>query len=179
MPGQIIILHGPSSSGKSTTAKALQELAELPFWHLSIDHLRDAGVLPDARLRRGDFQWSQMRDAFFDGFHRSLAAYANAGNNLIVEHILDGPGWVSDLKRLLHPYDVFFVGLHCNLAELQSREAARGDRPIGSAELDFRSVHNGRIYDLEIDSGRVSAAENAERILLAWQSQTRASEFAR
>ena len=47
---QIIFLHGASSSGKSTIAKALQACIEKPFWHISIDHLRDAGVLPTERM---------------------------------------------------------------------------------------------------------------------------------
>lgn len=178
MSGQIIILHGPSSSGKSTTAKALQDLIERPFWHISIDHLRDSGVLPDQRIKQGDFDWSGMRAAFFDGFHRSLAAYASAGNNLIVEHILDDPAWVGDLKTLLKPFDVLFVGLHCDLDELRRRESRRGNRPIGSAEQDFHAVHVGRIYDLEIDSGTGDACDNAHLILTAWRSKTRTSEFA-
>lgn len=127
--GQIILLHGPSSSGKSTTAAALRRAIDRPFWHISIDHLRDAGVLPDDRLKSGDFLWSHMRKPFFDGFHRSLPAYAGAGNNLIVEHILDTPGWADDLKTLLAPFDVFFVGVRCSLAVLQRRERTRGDRP--------------------------------------------------
>lgn len=178
MYGQIIILHGPSSSGKSTTAKALQQMIELPFWHVSVDHLRDAGMLPNVRLNNGDFDWSDMRAPFFNGFHKSLAAYAETGNNLIVEHILDSPEWITDLKNLLSPFDVLFVGLHCDLDELQRREAKRGDRPIGSAEQDYRSVHNGRRYDLEIDSRTESASENAQRILTAWRSNIRSSEFA-
>ncbi|WP_171181376.1 chloramphenicol phosphotransferase CPT family protein [Ruegeria sp. HKCCD8929] len=178
MNGQIIILHGPSSSGKSTTAAALQEIIELPFWHISIDHLRDAGVLPVNRLNRKDFAWSDMRKPFFDGFHKSLAAYAEAGNNLIVEHIFDTPEWVDDLKNLLAPYDVYFVGFYCDLDELRWREAERGDRPTGSAEQDHGTVHKGRNYDIEID-GQKSPALNAQQILMAWRSGIRSSEFAK
>ena len=118
-----------------------------------------------------------MRKPFFDGFHRSLAAYAAAGNNLIIEHILDTPTWVDDLKRLLAPYDVFFVGLHCQLEELQRRETLRRDRPIGSAAQDFHTVHSGRVYDIEVDS-QEPVKRNAERILDLWRSGKRTSEFA-
>ncbi|MBD3664044.1 AAA family ATPase [Sulfitobacter sp. TSTF-M16] len=176
MHGHIIILNGPSSSGKSTTAAALQDLAAVPFWHISIDHLRDSGVLPNRRMDRGDFVWSDLRKPFFDGFHRSLEAYARAGNNLIIEHILDDPDWIDDLKRLLAPFDVVFVGLHCNVAELQRRERDRGDRPIGSAARDFHTVHEGRVYDIEID-GQKEAARNARLILDVWRSGNRTSEF--
>lgn len=177
MSAQIIFLHGPSSSGKSTTAKAIQGMAELPFWHISIDHLRDSGVLPSERIQRRDFLWSDMRKPFFDGFHASLAAYAKSGNNLIVEHILDAPEWVSDLQRLLAPFDVLFVGLHCPLDALKARELARGDRPVGSAEQDFHTVHAGRVYDIEVN-GEDDPVENAQIILECWRSGLRKSEFA-
>ena len=175
-PASIIFLHGASSSGKSTLARALQQRIELPFWHISIDHLRDAGVLPLARVQSGEFNWKLMRGPFFDGFHHSLAAYAAAGNNLIVEHILDTPGWQTELAALLAPFDVYFVALHCPLAELQRREAARGDRPPGSAAEDFRSIHVGRRYDLELDTLDGTEA-NIARILTGWSAERPASQF--
>jgi chloramphenicol 3-O phosphotransferase len=174
---KIIFLHGASSSGKSTLARALQASLDEPFWHVSIDHIRDAGVLPSARISSGDFKWSSMRASFFNGFHGSLAAYAHAGNNLIVEHILDTEGWLDDLVVLLAPFDVFFVGLHCPVAELTRRETARGDRPIGSAEQDERTIHRGLRYDFEIQS-ELPAAENADRVLTAWKARRSPSAFA-
>lgn len=52
METQIIFFHGASSRGKSTLARELQAKIEKPFWHISIDHLRDAGVLPLALQNR-------------------------------------------------------------------------------------------------------------------------------
>ena len=63
--GKIIFLNGASSSGKTSIAKLLQQKIEQPFWHISIDHLRDAGVLPLDRIRSGEFEWSKMREVFF------------------------------------------------------------------------------------------------------------------
>ena len=174
----IIFLHGASSSGKSTLARALRAKIDLPFWHISIDHLRDSGVLPTERYDRGDFSWSASRAAFFDGFHSSLGAYADAGNNLIVEHILDTQGWAGDLHRHFAPHDVLFVALHCPLALLIEREGARGDRPAGSAERDFRTIHQDRAYDLELNSEDGTDA-NVKKVLDAWRSGRRVSEFAR
>lgn len=178
MTSKVIILHGPSSSGKSTIGKRLQQEIELPFWRLLIDVLRDGGVLPTERLAQRNFHWSDLKAPFFDGFHRSLSAYASAGNHLIVEHIFDNAQWVSDLKTLLGPYDVFFVGLHCGINELRRRETLRADRPIGSAEEDYHSVHKGRTYDVEVNSEK-SCEENTAVILQAWRSGLRRSEFAR
>ncbi|HEV7345592.1 MAG TPA: AAA family ATPase [Devosia sp.] len=175
-PASIIFLHGASSSGKTTLARALQDCIELPFWHISIDHLRDAGVLPSARIQSGAFNWKTMRKPFFDGFHSSLAAYAAAGNNLIVEHILDTPGWQGELAEMLAPFDVYFVGLHCPLDELKRREAARGDRPPGSAEQDFRTIHVGRNYDLELETLDGCEA-NVAAILAGWRDDRPRSRF--
>jgi chloramphenicol 3-O phosphotransferase len=163
----VIFLHGASSSGKSTLARALQAKLEQPFWHYSIDHLRDSGVLPSARIANGEFSWRQMRAGFFDGFHRSVAAFADAGNNIILEHILDTPGWREQLARLLAPHDVLFVGLHVSVDELNRREKARGNRPPGSAEADYHSIHRGLKYDLEVRTDADLEA-NVAAILAAW-----------
>ncbi|HEY9212596.1 MAG TPA: chloramphenicol phosphotransferase [Ancylobacter sp.] len=174
---QIIFLHGASSSGKSTIARALQARIEKPFWHISIDHLRDAGVLPTERFRSGEFPWGDARKAFFDGFHGSLGAYADAGNDLILEHILDTDGWLETLSSLLSAHDVFFVAVHCPLNVLIERETERGDRPLGSAKRDFETIHRGKFYDIELNTGD-PLDDNVERILTAWRSKNRSSSFA-
>ncbi|MBN9334037.1 AAA family ATPase [Devosia sp.] len=172
----IIFLHGASSSGKSTLARMVQDRIERPFWHISIDHLRDSGVLPLGRVKAGDFRWRDMRAPFFAGYHASLAAYAGAGNNLILEHILDTPGWQGELARLFAPFDVLFVALHCPVDELRRREQARGDRPVGSAEQDALTIHEGRRYDLELQTGD-GVEENVARVLAAWRGERVGSRF--
>lgn len=173
----VIFLHGASSSGKSTIAKALQSCIEKPFWHISIDHLRDAGVLPTGRFKNGDFRWTDVRTAFFDGFHRSLKAYADAGNDLILEHILDTEGWLETLTSLLAHHDVFFAAVHCPLELLIKREAVRGDRPVGSAKQDFETIHVGKTYDIELQS-EDGAEANVDKLLGAWRNGRRSSSFA-
>ncbi len=175
-PGRIILLNGASSSGKSSLARAVQARIEEPFWHISIDHLRDAGVLPTTRIRSGEFQWSTMRDAFFEGFEQSLLAYVRCGNNLIVEHIMESRDWLLRLVRLLEAQDVFFVGLHCDLAELERREIARGDRKVGDARRDFHLIHSYCRYDAELDSA-VPPELNADRLIAAWRRRTTPSAF--
>ncbi len=150
--GKIIILNGASSSGKSTLAKALQNSLDEPFWHFSIDHLREANVLPDSRIEQGEFHWRDIRESFFEGFHACLPALAQAGNNLIVEHIIETKAWRDRLLRQLAGYDLFFVGVHCPLDELERRERERQDRPIGDAKRDFVTIHEHCQYDLEVDS---------------------------
>ncbi len=178
MPGKIILLNGASSSGKSTLAAALQAALAEPFWHFSIDHLNAARVLPTARIASGEFPWPGLRPQFFDGFHRCLPALADAGNNLIVEHIVETQPWMRRLLVLLGHLDVFFVGLRCPLEELERRESARGDRRIGEARADFHTAHAFCTYDLEIDSTQPVEA-NVSTVISAWARRRRPSAFDR
>jgi chloramphenicol 3-O phosphotransferase len=169
--GKIILINGASSSGKSTLARALQARLEEPFWHYSIDHLRVAGVLPMERIRAGDFEWTSMRPIFFEGFHHSLAAFAGAGNNLIVEHIVETEAWLNRLLDLLAPFDVFFIGLHCPLPELLRREARRRDKRRDEAAADYEVVHKYCLYDLELTTTR-PVEQLVELALSAWMKRT-------
>lgn len=174
MPGHIILLNGASSAGKSTLAQALQQRLPLPFWHWSIDHLRAARVLPQARIDSGEFPWQGMREAFFEGFHRSIPALAATGNHLIVEHIVETRAWMNRLLRLLAGFDVYYVGVHCALDELERRERARGDRRIGEARADFEVTHTFGHYDVECDSAEGVEAM-AERVVTGWTNRGHAA----
>ena len=172
MAGKIIFVNGASSSGKSTLCAALQAVLPEPFWHFSIDHIRDAGILPMERIRHGDFNWQEMRPAFFDGFHRCLPALAGAGNNLVVEYVVETEAVFHDILHLLRPFDVFFVGVHCPLDELERREAARGDRRIGSARQDYETTHQFITYDVEVFSENALTG-NVAALIAAWERRTK------
>lgn len=174
-PGPLIFLHGASSAGKTTLARAVLGQADRPFWHLSIDHLRDSGVW-DMPVLRQRARWRDHRAPYFDGFHAALAAILQCGNAVLLEHILETPGWHADLQRRLSGLDVFFVALHTPRAVLERRETIRGDRPAGSALADFDSVHVGRRYDLELD-GTAPARDNARILLDAWALRAGPSQF--
>lgn len=156
---QIIFLHGASSSGKSTLASALLSLSDRPYLHLSIDHLRDSGAWDPARYE----DWRAARTAFFDGFHAAVAAFANCGNDIILEHILDTEGWHRQLKDLLCRHDIVFAGLHTDLKTLEIREEARGDRRPGSAATDEATIHKALRYDIVLD-GTENPVTNARNI---------------
>ena len=176
--GKIILINGASSSGKSTLARQLQQTLPIPFWHFSFDHLRDSNALPMARVRSGEFDWSAMRPAVFDGFHGCLPVLAEAGNNLIVDHIIENEIWMWDLVKLLVGLDVFFVGVHCPLPELERRERERGNRRVGEARTDYQIVHGFAEYDLEIDSMQ-PCQTNVNTLIDAWECRQPPSAFER
>jgi chloramphenicol 3-O phosphotransferase len=98
------------------------------------------------------------------GFHRSLAAMAAAGNDIVVDHVLSESWRLLDCLTVLRPEDVLFVGIHCPLDELARRELARGDRPPGLAAHQYHLVHGHGDYDFECDTSAASPRECADRI---------------
>ncbi len=164
MNGRIILLNGTSSAGKSTLAQALRAALEPSFCYYASDQLAETGFRPIASQAR-----SEGRTQFFNGFHRSIAAFASAGNDLLVEHIIEEQSWAHDLRRLLVPFDVFWIGVHAPLEEIERREQARGDRTLGEGRYHLKTHHFCR-YDLEVDSSYPLAA-NVTQIVKAWQTR--------
>jgi chloramphenicol 3-O phosphotransferase len=162
---RIIFINGTSSSGKTTIARELQKRILEPFCYYASDQLADQGFRP----RTGLASPPSERQRFFDGFHRSIAAFGEAGNDLIVEHIVEEQSWADDLTRLLSPFDVFWVGVHAPVEELDRREEARGDRRPGEARFHLKT-HLYLRYDLGVDSTRPLDSV-LEQILSAWRAR--------
>ena len=159
--GRIIFLNGTSSSGKSSIARELLAILDDGVWfHMAVDGFnamrskREFGAKElDAALRR-----TRM------GFHRSIAAMAAVGNDIVVDHVLSEPWRLLDCLTVLPPENVLFVGVHCPLDVLARREAARGDRAPGAAAHQYDLVHAHGVYDLECDTSTASPRECAQRI---------------
>lgn len=173
-PGKIIIINGPSSSGKTTLALALQKQLEIPFIRFSFDLFIEHKAFPSEQIKNGSFSWKAMRPSVFRGLHQCLPALATAGNNIIFDHIIETKEWLHQLISLIAELDVFFVGLHCSLPELERREIQRGDRHKGEAYRDFQSVHSITSYDLELDSEN-QLDDNVTLLIQAWKERNRPS----
>ncbi len=164
----IILLNGTSSAGKTSIAKALQKIMEAPYLHVPIDSFGEMAPGPEKLGEPGSRQWQSVFNRVLSGFHHSLAALADAGSNLIVDHILVQGGepqnWLEECLDQIAPFNTYLVGVHCPLEELRRREMARGDRGLGLAERQFSQVHQHGVYDLEVDTSLLSAEECALQI---------------
>lgn len=169
-PGKILMINGTSSSGKTTLVEALRYALGEPFCYYAADQLAGAGF----RSRIDYTSPPSERQRFFDGFHRSIAAFAESGNNLIVEHIVEEQEWADQLTALLAPFDVFWIGVHAPIAELERRESKRQDRAVGEARYHLKT-HQFVRYDLEIDSTR-PAKELIPEIVAAWRERWKRPE---
>ena len=172
--GKIIVINGPSSSGKSTLALALQKHLDVPFIRFSFDLFLDHQSLPIEQIRNGKFPWDSMRPSVFRGIHQCVPALVTAGNNIIFDHIIETKAGLHELISLISELDVYFVGLHCSLEELERRETLRGDRRKGEARMDFETVHRITSYDLELNS-ESALEENVALLIQAWKERQRPS----
>jgi len=164
--GSIILVNGTSSAGKSTLCRALRNTLPLPFWHFSSDQLIIANMRPDERIAAKDFSWHEMRPHFFDGFHRMIPAFAAAGNNLLVEHIVEEKEWATTLFASLENFDVFIVSVRSSKETMVKREKARQDVTEGEA-LYHMKTYDYIEHDVEVD-GSVDADTNAIWITKLW-----------
>ena len=152
----------------------MQKQLDLPFIRFSFDLFLDHKALPSEGIKSGRYSWEGMRPSIFRGLHQCLPALATAGNNVIFDHIIETKAWLYELVSLVSQLDVFFVGVHCSLPELERREIQRGDRRPGEARQDFEAVHSIPTYDLEIDSEQ-PLEENVSLLIQVWKERKRPS----
>jgi chloramphenicol 3-O phosphotransferase len=184
----VIVLNGPSSSGKTTLAQALQDVLEdtwlvfgidtligsLPLSLLDIhrdatigahprEHLvRDGGISFDAvgAITVGA-EFRRLESAWLGG----LATVAGQGVHFILDEVfLDGAPSQVRLRQALAGHRVAWIGVTCDLDVLAQRERDRGDRVVGEAEQQWRRVHDGVHYDLVVDTTSRPADDVAREI---------------
>ena len=147
--GFIILLNGVSSSGKTSLAKGLlQQLDD--YFHLSLD---DFDKLIEIMEDRDKNRLIPVATEEF--YHRTIAMFADKGINLIIDHILVDELVQRDCLEVLIDYPVLFIGVHCDVEELDRREYQRGDRNIGQGRSQLTFVHTNEIYDISINTSQL------------------------
>jgi len=179
MPRRLVLLHGTSSSGKPTVARAIQRLSDEPWVYLGIDTFWNAvderWMEHGARAVDG-FLWTT--DATIvpgpagrrlaAGMRAAVAALAKAGNDVLVDDVFLDHAWLDDWRRLLVDLEWVLVGVLAPLHVLEEREAARGNRIAGEARAQVGVIHQGIQYDLTVDTSQLSPEEAARVILAAF-----------
>jgi chloramphenicol 3-O phosphotransferase len=173
----IVLLNGVGSAGKSSIARALQEITGEPFLHVQMDDF--FGMLPAALQDHPDgFSFEPGEEhgrpvvaihaglvgrRLMLGMRRAIAAMAAEGNDLIVDDVLLGSE-IDDYRELLGGHRLHVVGVFALLDVLEERERQRGDRMPGLARWQHDRVHQGIDYDLRLETDSATPQECAERI---------------
>jgi len=178
---RIVLLNGVGSAGKGSIAKALQQIASEPFLHVEMDAFLD--MLPPASWDHPEglrfetleqdgkpaiaIHSGPVVERALDGMRRAVAAMAAAGNNLIVDEVMEHET-MAEYVRLLRDFKLYRVGVFASLEALEARERRRGDRLVGLARWQYPRIHAGQSYDLEIDTSTATPAQCAEKIKAAF-----------
>jgi chloramphenicol 3-O phosphotransferase len=173
MAYDVVMLNGASSAGKSSLARALQELIPEPWLTFGIDTLITAmpfkltgapeGLVfhDDGRIDVGPTFAALEAD-----WRRAIGAMARGGMKIIVDEVMlrggaDQISWRAALKGL----SVLWVGVRCDVSVATAREKARGDRVVGMSATQAELAHAGIVYDIEVDTTQTPAGDCARSIL--------------
>jgi chloramphenicol 3-O phosphotransferase len=190
-PGQVVMLFGTSSAGKTTTATALQSCFE--------EHHLLVGF--DIFLRMVDSRWGGHGPYSSEGFrydestidssgevvstiscgpvgkrilhgtHRAVAALAWSGNNVIVDEMLLDGTVLTDWRTALDGLRVFVVQVRAPIDVLVARERERRQRlGLARGHLDINSLVS---YDVAVDTSTKTPEECAIVIVSAIASSER------
>jgi chloramphenicol 3-O phosphotransferase len=186
----LILLNGSTSAGKTAVCKALQEILPAGYLHFSVDdvfpwtpprwHGSGEGFrmehLPGGEL--AIFTGPEGR-RIMRGWRHMVRAALDQGLRAVVDEVFLEDGDLAEWAAAMRGRDVLFVGVRCELSELQRRERARGDRGVGQALWQHARVHAQGLYDVEVDTTSTSAEACAQFLLDALPTRPRPSAFER
>ena len=157
---QAVLLNGPSSSGKSTLAKALQALIESRgsgrYEVVSIDDFMKGS--PEETIYEDDVF------AISGDLCEKALEILGSGSGVIIDHVITSERIFTQLKETLSAYPLRLVNISCPLDVLRERERARGDRCPGSAEASAEYLYPKDGYELTVDTSRETQAAHALKI---------------
>lgn len=172
MKTQVIVLNGGSSSGKSGIARCLQAILPEPWLSVGVDMFittmplslqvsaEGIEVASDGAVTIGP-EFRALEAAWNEG----VAAMARAGAGVIIDEVfLGGAASQQRWREALGTLRVLWVGVRCNAEVAARREIARGDRVPGMAAAQADLVHQGIVYDLEVDTTHAEAMDCARVI---------------
>jgi chloramphenicol 3-O phosphotransferase len=182
---KIIFLNGCSSSGKTSIAKALQQLSSEPLLHMGTDWI--GSTLPEKFCDMGDkskegfyyFEESKnsrgkivsvkrgiLGEKFFNKAAEAIKVISESNVKIILDEVLVNQDGINSYLKWFTREEILFVKIFADYDVLIKREQDRGDRIIGFVNGQFDLVHNFiDDYDLEIDTGEISPNESAKKIL--------------
>jgi chloramphenicol 3-O phosphotransferase len=156
----------------------VQRLSDEPWIRLGIDAFWNA--IDERWMERGaraseGFLWTEdativpgpVGQRLAGGMRAALAAFARAGNGVLVDDVFIDPAWLDGWRRELAGVELLLVGVFAPVRVLEERETARGNRIAGEARAQVDVIHHGIEYDLAVDTSLMSPAECARSILAA------------
>ena len=156
--GKIIFLNGVSSSGKTTLAKALQDLLPEPPYYISNDLF--AEMIP------GKYFSDAKKEQNFSILCKVIKTFSDTGVDVVFDSLILSAQRMNQYVEAFHEHPVLFVHVTCPAYELRRREEKRNDREIGQGESQLAELHpQDNTYDIDVDTHANSTGECADKII--------------
>jgi chloramphenicol 3-O phosphotransferase len=153
-----IVLHGPTSSGKTTLAKALQATSPVPAFHVSLDAFV---TMSNRRDMRSDEERTRVYKLHCENLRSTLGRMAQTEFDIIVDLVLRDEAELQACLQDLGGRATYFIGVSAPLAVLEARERERPDRASGMAKEQAADPVYKRRYDLILDTSRITPEAGA------------------
>ena len=169
MKDQIILLNGPSSSGKSTLARGLQahlrEQMGVESAIVSIDEFMSKILGEDESIYEDDV--FEISGAMCDEVLRLLGSTPC----VIVDHVITSERIFAQLTHAVQRKSLLTVHVECPLEVLVQRETARGNRCRGSAESSYTYLYPKTGYDTCLNTHTMTTEQCCKSILNAFKGE--------
>lgn len=156
-----IVLHGPTSAGKSTTAAALQDCAPVPAFHVTLDAFVTMS-------RRRDMRSAEEQSLAYrihcENLRSTLRRLVGTDFEIILDTVLRDEEELQACIDVLSDRSLCLVGIRAPLATIEHRESLRDDRTIGMAREQLGHTAFARPYDVVVDTSTCSPEEAAQVI---------------
>ncbi|QRR34163.1 AAA family ATPase [Hydrogenophaga sp. YM1] len=156
-----IVLHGPTSAGKSTTATALQDCAQAPAFHVTLDAFVTMSRRRD--MRSAEEQRLAYR-IHCENLRSTLRRLVDTEFEIILDTVLRDVEELQACIDVLSDRPLCLVGITAPLETLERRESLREDRATGMAQEQVGHSAFARPYDVVIDTSTCTAKEAANVI---------------
>ena len=157
MEKQVILLNGPSSSGKSSLAQLLQGL----IWTKRRERYEIISIDDFLTMTAQEPICEEDVYEISQNLCEAASAALETADGVIMDHVITSKRIFDQLSDALHGYRVWMIRVSCPLEVLREREAARGNRCPGSAEASAAYLFPKDGYDLTVDTYGMTAADNA------------------
>ncbi|HDR9765705.1 TPA: hypothetical protein QDC27_000931 [Burkholderia cepacia ATCC 25416] len=117
-----VVLHGPTSAGKSSLARALQQGADVPTFHVSLDAFVE---MSRRRDMRSDEELNQALRLHQLNLQSTLARIAASHFEIVLDLVLRDPAALDACLAALSPRQTFVIGVTCPLDIPRGPIAAR------------------------------------------------------
>lgn len=155
MEKHIILLNGPSSSGKSTLSKNLQnkieELYDEKYAIVSIDDF--IKISTEETIYEDDvFEISGL-------MCQNVLELLETSSGVIIDHVITSSRIFKELIEMLGEFKILTVLVSCPLDVLKKRELERKNRCLGSAESSYTYLFPKSGYDITVDTNNTTTEE--------------------